>query len=105
MKVVGAEILTELVAREKRERPQQARALDGRIAAWKQEMADGAWKSSNEVKAQYANASFVGDNRVVFNICGNKYRLIVRMNYDRQRMQVRFAGTHAEYDDVDAATV
>jgi mRNA interferase HigB len=57
------------------------------------------------VKAQYGNASVLKDGRVVFNIGGNKYRLIVWINYDFFTIYVRFVGTHAEYDAIDAQTI
>ena len=63
------------------------------------------WASPTEVKAQYGNASIVGNNRVVFNIAGNKYRLIVAFAYRVQVAYVKFIGTYAEYDQIDAATV
>lgn len=63
------------------------------------------WSTSHDVKATYGNASIVGDNRVVFNIGGNKHRLIVRFDYPRRLGFVRFVGTHREYDKVDASTV
>ncbi len=62
------------------------------------------WKSSNEVK-DYKNANIVGHNRVVFNICRNKYRLIVRFNYEMQWAWIRFIGTHEEYDKINAAEI
>ena len=60
---------------------------------------------SQDVKKQYANASIVANNRVVFNIKGNDYRLIVAIAYRMKYVYVKFIGTHAEYDKVDAATV
>lgn len=57
------------------------------------------------INAQYGNASIVGNNRLVFNIAGNKYRLIVAFAYRMQIAYVKFVGTDAEYDKVDAATV
>ncbi|ACJ00212.1 type II toxin-antitoxin system HigB family toxin [Rhodospirillum centenum] len=105
MKVVGLEILTTLIAREKRERPQQARALDRRIAAWIQEVQQARWTKPTEIKAVYGTADVVGNNRIVFDLCGNRYRLIVQFNYVAQVARIRFAGTHAEYDAVDATTV
>ena len=105
MKIVGLEILTTLIAREKRERPQQARALDRRIAAWRQEVELAKWTKPTEIKAGYGTADVVGNSRIVFDICGNRYRLIVQFNYAAQVARVRFAGTHAEYDEIDATTV
>ena len=63
------------------------------------------WASPADVKEQYRNASVVGHNRVVFNIKGNDYRLIVAFAYRMQRAYVKFVGTHAQYDRIDAATV
>ncbi len=59
----------------------------------------------NDIKAQYGNASILKDSRVVFNICGNTHRLIVKINYDVGIIFVKFVGTHAEYDQVDAETI
>lgn len=105
MKIVGLEIVTALIDREKRERPQQSRALDRRIAAWKQEVEQARWTKPTEIKAVYGTADVVGNNRIVFDICGNRYRLIVQFNYVAQVARIRFAGTHAEYDEIDATTV
>ncbi len=58
-----------------------------------------------DVKPAYGNASIVGNDRVVFNIGGNRYRLIVRFDYARRIGHVRFLGTHAEYDAIDALSV
>ena len=58
------------------------------------------WKSPNEIKAQYKSASIVGDNKVVFNICGNKYRLIVKINYHAGIVFIKFVGTHKQYDKI-----
>ena len=58
-----------------------------------------------KVKSRYPYASILGDDRVVFNVKGNDYRLVVRMNYGRGIAYIRFVGTHAEYDDVNAMEV
>jgi len=63
------------------------------------------WESPAEIKAVYSNVSFVADNRVVFNIKGNRYRLIVAVQYKHGIVFIRFVGTHHEYDRIDAATV
>jgi mRNA interferase HigB len=60
------------------------------------------WKSPNDVKLEYPNASILVNNRVVFNIKGNNYRLIIRMNYGYQMVWIRFIGTHGEYDKINA---
>jgi mRNA interferase HigB len=105
MKIVGFDIVTDLIDREKRERPQQSRALDRRMAAWRQEVGQARWTKPTEIKAVYGTADVVGNSRVVFDICGNRYRLIVQFNYVAQVARIRFAGTHAEYDDIDSTTV
>ena len=70
------------------------------------DIARGAdWESPQAVKNQYGNASVVGHGRVVFNIAGNKYRLIVKFNYRKRKGFIRFIGTHAQYDEIDAGTI
>ena len=63
------------------------------------------WRSPAEIKAAYRNASIIANNRVVFNIKGNDYRLVVAVHYNRRMMFVRFIGTHREYDKIDAGTI
>lgn len=75
------------------------------LKAWYDEARHAAWKSPKDIKARYASASFVGRNRVAFNIKGNDYRLIVAVAYRFQASYIKFVGTHAEYDRIDAATV
>ncbi|MFM9428124.1 mRNA interferase HigB [Variovorax sp. GrIS 2.14] len=75
------------------------------IEAWLDVAKLAKWTSWDDVKAQYANSSPVGGRRVVFNIAGNKHRLIVAFAYQTQWGFVKFIGTHAEYDSIDAATV
>ncbi|MEN8691738.1 MAG: type II toxin-antitoxin system HigB family toxin [Desulfobacterales bacterium] len=77
----------------------------GQIEAWYYEAKRAQWESPTDVKAQYGSASVIGDNRVVFNIAGNKYRLIVRINYNSKTVFVRFVGTHQEYDTIDAEVI
>lgn len=72
------------------------------LKSWYREAERGEWKNSNEVKKAYPSASILKDNRVVFNIKGNNYRLIVRINFQYQMIWIRFMGTHKEYDRVDA---
>ena len=75
------------------------------LKAWFQEISKSKWKNPNEIKGEYPGASVLPDNRIVFNIKGNSYRLIVRINYDYQMIWIRFIGTHAEYDKVDATKI
>lgn len=75
------------------------------LMAWYREALKATWHNPNEIKFQYASASILKNSRVVFNICGNKYRLIVEINYPRQWVFIRFIGTHDEYDLIDANTI
>ncbi|MFZ5572183.1 MAG: type II toxin-antitoxin system HigB family toxin [Thermodesulfobacteriota bacterium] len=77
----------------------------GQLEAWYHEAKHAQWASSADVKAQYRSASILGDNRVVFNIAGNKYRLVVKINYSSKTVFVRFIDTHKEYDKVDAEAI
>jgi mRNA interferase HigB len=105
MIIIGFEIVSTLIAREKRDRPQQGRTLERRISAWKREVEQARWVKPTDVKAVYGTADIVGDNRVVFDICGNTYRLVVQFNYIVGNARIRFAGTHPEYDKIDARTI
>ena len=77
----------------------------GALEAWYYEAKHARWSSPADIKAQYRSASILKDNQVVFNIAGNKYRLVVRINYDSKTVFVRFIGTHREYDKVDAEVI
>jgi len=77
----------------------------GSLDAWYRRAKHAEWKSLADVKLDYGTADILPDNRIVFNIGGNNYRLIVRMNYHRQAIFVRFIGTHADYDRIDATTI
>ena len=72
------------------------------LKAWFQETSKAEWKTPNVIKAEYPSVSILKDNRFVFNIKGNNYRLIVKINFDYQMVWIRFIGTHAEYDKVNA---
>ena len=75
------------------------------LNAWYTIVSRVRWASPADVKAAYRNASFLGGNRVVFNIKGNDYRLVVAMHYNRQIAYIRFIGTHHQYDRINANTV
>lgn len=75
------------------------------LKSWFQEVSKSTWNNPNELKKDYPSASILSDNRVVFNIKGNNYRLIVKVNYDYQMMWIRFIGTHQEYDKIDATKI
>ena len=78
---------------------------DQALRAWYDEAVGAHWQAPNEIKDQYKSASVVGENRVVFNIAGNKYRLIVAIAYQFGAIYIKFVGTHQEYDKVNALTV
>lgn len=63
------------------------------------------WKSPNDVKQTYVNASILKTGRIVFNIKGNSYRMVVKFNFEKQWAFIRFIGTHAEYDQIDANNI
>jgi len=75
------------------------------LQTWFHDVEAAIWKSPADIKAIYRNASFVANNRVVFNIKGNHYRLVVIVIYQHGVVYIRFVGTHAEYDRIDAATI
>ena len=81
------------------------RDAKGPLEAWFYEATRAQWASPADVKANYRSASILKDNRVVFNIAGNKYRLVARINYDSKTVFVRFVGTHREYDRIDAGEI
>lgn len=75
------------------------------LKAWVDEASKAEWKTPAEIKEQYRSASILKNRRVVFNIKGNDYRLIVAIAYQRGWMFIKFVGTHKEYDKIDAETV
>ncbi len=75
------------------------------LKSWFQETNSVEWKNPKQIKKEYPSASFLANNRIVFNIKGNKYRLIVKINYDHNILWVRFIGTHAEYDKINATKI
>ena len=75
------------------------------LLAWYREVKQADWQMPAQLKERYPSASIVGDNRVIFNIKGNHYRLVVRINYPHRVVYIRFVGTHAEYDAIDVEEV
>ncbi len=75
------------------------------LKLWYAQIKKAGWENFNELKAQFGNASVVGNDRVVFNIKGNEYRLIAAINYRKQIVWIRFIGTHKAYDKIDAKTI
>ena len=79
---------------------------EGPLRAWYAVVSRAEWSGPADVKRQFGTTvDFVGDSRIVFDIGGNKYRLIVHVAYSFRRVLVKFIGTHAEYDKIDAETV
>ena len=81
--------------------PQAKTALE----VWHSDARKSEWKTPDDIKKVYASASFLADNRVVFNIKGNDYRLIVHIDYKRKIVRVKFIGTHAQYDKINAEEI
>lgn len=75
------------------------------IEAWYADAKHADWKSPAEIKAIYRNASILRNNRVVFNLKGNDYRLVVRIAYGFGVVYIRFIGSHSEYDQIDAEAI
>jgi mRNA interferase HigB len=73
--------------------------------AWFTLVRRSLWATPNDIKIRFPTASIIAGNRVVFNVGGNNYRVIVRVNYKTHDVHIRFIGTHAEYDKIDAETI
>jgi len=71
------------------------------LRTWYRESSRGRWHDPNHLKTHFGHAIILGANRVIFNICGNKYRLITEINYKRGWLFIRFIGTHSAYDKID----
>jgi Uncharacterized protein conserved in bacteria len=81
------------------------RDAQGPLESWYEEALKANWSSPQAIRDQYRSASICGNNRVVFNIGGNKYRLVVEMQYRAGIAWIKFVGTHAQYDMIDVETV
>jgi mRNA interferase HigB len=75
------------------------------VLAWRDEVAMAGWSGPQEIRERYVSASFVGRDRVIFNLRGNAYRLVVAVAYQIGVVYVKFIGSHAEYDRIDAVNV
>ena len=80
-------------------------ALKAAVDAWFDEVRKARWTSSADVKRRYRTASIVSGGRVVFNVRGNDYRLVVAVDYEKPIVWIKWLGTHAEYDRIDVRTV
>ena len=97
MRVISKKILREFWAKHP--------DCEQQLKAWYNEADDASWKSPKDIKRDYPSASILEGNRVVFNIKGNTYRLIVRINYNYQMVWIRFIGSHAQYDRIDSTKI
>ena len=78
---------------------------ESHLKSWIAEARSAVWKNPPEVKQQYANGSIIHKSRFVFNIAGNKYRLVVKIHYNRGVIYIRFIGTHAQYNLIDVENI
>jgi mRNA interferase HigB len=81
------------------------KSVKAALSGWSAEVKKAAWKEPADLKRQYGSVSILKDRRAVFNICGNKYRLVVKVNYVRGVVYIRFLGSHTVYDAIDAQEV
>jgi mRNA interferase HigB len=75
------------------------------LKTWYDTALNSDWRTPNEVKQTYVNASILKDSRIVFNIKGNSHRLVAKFNFQKQWIFIRFIGTHNEYDKIDVNTI
>lgn len=75
------------------------------LRAWLKNVTQAAWKTPADVKNSYRSASFIANDRVIFNIKGNHYRIVIAIKYRYGVVYIRFVGTHSEYDKIDATTI
>ncbi|MCB8965038.1 MAG: type II toxin-antitoxin system HigB family toxin [Bacteroidales bacterium] len=99
MRIIKESTLTEYCKQSKYSQAEES------VKAWIYEVRFSTWSNANELKAKYGNASIISSKRVVFNIKGNDYRLIVDIEYKLKIVFVVWIGTHKEYDKIDAKTV
>ncbi|MBC8047442.1 MAG: type II toxin-antitoxin system HigB family toxin [Fimbriimonadaceae bacterium] len=97
MRVIAVQTLKEYYHKE--------RKAEQSLLAWYKETENATWKTPNELKNQFANASIISDKRVVFNIHGNTYRLVVDIEYKLQIVFIVWLGTHQDYDKINIKTV
>ncbi len=103
MRIIARKTLNRFVESLKGSKDQ--RPVKSALDAWFHEVLRADWKTPADVLRAYANASIVGPDRVVFNIKGNDYRLVVAINYRHRIVFIKWLGTHADYDNIDVKTV
>lgn len=98
MRIISEKALTECWAKH--------RIAEGPLKAWRADVRSSTWDSPQDVKNQFGgNVDFLPDNRVVFDIKGNTFRIVARINYSLKIVYIRFVGTHSEYDKINAETI
>ena len=102
MRIIARKTLKQFV--ESLQGNKDQKAVKSALDAWFHEVQNADWNAPTDVTRSYANASIVGD-RIVFNIKGNSYRLVVAVDYRRQIVFIKWLGTHAAYDEIDVKTV
>ena len=103
MRVIARKTLRQFVEKLRGHRDQKA--VKSALDAWFYEAVQADWKNPADVRKAYSSASIIGSDRVVFNIQGNDYRLVVAINYRLQIVFIKWLGTHALYDKIDVRTV
>lgn len=78
---------------------------EGPLQIWYDQVSKDDWERPTQVRERYANARIIGNQRLVFNIKGNHYRLVIEVNYQHGKVYIRFIGTHAQYDRINAEEV
>lgn len=99
MRVIAIKTLEDFWSNQKYQDSEQS------LKSWFWEIKKDSFKNPNDLKSKYRNASVLKNNRAVFNIKGNKYRLVTAIRYDIQVVFIRFIGTHEEYDKITAQTI
>lgn len=97
MRIVGRKKITDFVRRD--------RNAQKALQAWISETEQADWNSPSKVTEEHSRCSILGDNRVVFRVRGNRYRIVVKINYQDQMVFIRFVGNHDEYDRIDAEEI
>src|SRR6266705_388164 len=103
MRIIARRTLREFV--ETRRGYKDRAALKAALNAWFDEVKKARWSSAADVRRSYATASIVSADRVVFNIKGNDFRLVVAVDFEKHIVWIKWIGTHAEYDNIDVKTV
>jgi mRNA interferase HigB len=99
MRVIAVKTIKDFYSKPKYKESEQS------LKAWFWEVKQAEWKSPNDIKNKYKNVSILSDNRAIFNIKGNKYRLVVAIKYEFKIIFIRFIGTHEEYDKINAKNI